>query len=63
MACELPPANPPFSFLQVPAPPGLADVVETLWVARGTIAYGRERILPNVPCWNPPTSTGASTRP
>jgi AraC-like DNA-binding protein len=48
MAGEMPPATPPFSFRQVPAPPGLADVVETLWVARGTIAYGRERILPSV---------------
>jgi AraC-like DNA-binding protein len=43
-----PPSPLPFSFLQAQAPPELADLLETLWVARGTIAYGRERILPSV---------------
>lgn len=36
-----------FSYLQTPPPPGLADLATAMWVARGTIAYGRERILPS----------------
>lgn len=36
----------PFAFDQQPAGPALADLVEAVWTARGTISYGRERILP-----------------
>ncbi len=40
------PVVPPFSFAQAAPPPFLTDWVDALWVARGTIAYTRERIMP-----------------
>ncbi len=40
------PVVPPFSFAQAAPPPPLTDVVDALWVARGTITYARERIMP-----------------
>lgn len=36
----------PFAFEQRAAPPPIADLAESVWTARGTIRYGRERILP-----------------
>ncbi len=40
------PVMPPFSFAQAAPPPPLTDLVDALWVARGSIAYTRERIMP-----------------
>jgi AraC-like DNA-binding protein len=35
-----------FRFTSIAAPASLADVAEAIWTARGTISYGKERILP-----------------
>ncbi len=40
------PVVPSFSFMQATPLPPLTDLVEAIWVARGTIAYARERIMP-----------------
>lgn len=36
----------PFEYVTRAAPPSLSDAVDSLWLARGTIGYGTERILP-----------------
>lgn len=40
-------SNEDFLFVQTGPPAGLADLVEEVWYANGTVSYGSERILPS----------------